>query len=138
MWIACKNDTPKNTTTTGPIAVEDTAQQCYYYITPKDMVSLRFRVTSKVITGNLNYAFAEKDRNTGMIKGHMNGDTLIADYTFMSEGVQSVREVAFLKTGDTFTEGYGEMKEENNKLCFMNLKTIRFDSQVVLSKMDCD
>jgi hypothetical protein len=39
------------------------------------------------VVGNLCYRFFEKDKNDGTVIGKLQGDTLIADYTFMSEGV---------------------------------------------------
>ena len=67
----------------------------------------------------------------------MKADTLIADYTFMSEGTQSVREVAFLLTDSTAKEGYGDMTEKNNKMVFIKLAKIKFDRSFVLSKQAC-
>ncbi len=48
----------------------------------------------------------------------MTGELLIADYSYNSEGIQSVRQIAFKKTGKTFIEGYGETETKNGKTIF--------------------
>jgi len=67
----------------------------------------------------------------------MNGDTLIAEYTFMSEGINSVREVAFLKKDQNYVEGYGEMEEKDGKTIFKNTAGIRFDTKATLVSVAC-
>ncbi len=73
-----------------------------------------------LVTGELVYDYFEKDKNTGTIKGEMKGDTLFAEYIFMSEGINSVREVAFLQKGDDLIEGYGDVEEQTAKIVFKN------------------
>lgn len=63
----------------------------------KDSIFLQLHIDNNIVNGDLEYKRFEKDRNKGTIKGMFRGDTLFADYTFMSEGVMSVREVMFLK-----------------------------------------
>ena len=86
--------------------IKDTSATCYILQNEKDTVSLRLVIHENHVSGKLYYHYFEKDRNTGNIEGQVNGDTIFARYTFMSEGIESQREVAFLKNGDTLTEGY--------------------------------
>ena len=44
------------------------------------------------------YQLKEKDRNDGTLQGTINGDTLIADYTFSSEGMLSEAGCLFKRT----------------------------------------
>jgi len=111
---------------------------CYSYTNKKDSVLLHANVGDSAVTGNLYYNFYEKDKNNGTITGKMKGDTLLADYTFMSEGKQSVREVAFLLTDSTAKEGYGEMIEKNNKMIFANPKNVSFNNSFILIKGNCN
>jgi hypothetical protein len=110
---------------------------CYGYTNKKDSVFLTATIGDSSVTGNLSYNFYEKDKNNGTINGKMKGDTLMADYTFMAEGMQSVRQVAFLLTDSTAKEGYGEMTEKNNKMIFTSPAKIAFDKSFVLSKKEC-
>jgi hypothetical protein len=67
----------------------------------------------------------------------MIGDTLIADYTFASEGTVSVREVAFLKKDHVLIEGFGDIEEKAGKSIFKNIATLRFDDKLALRETEC-
>jgi hypothetical protein len=67
----------------------------------------------------------------------MHGDTLLADYTFQSEGTESVRQVAFLQQGDGFVEGYGDMEDQNGKMVFKNTGSLDFSSGTAFTKVPC-
>ncbi|WP_143019702.1 hypothetical protein [Niabella drilacis] len=102
------------------------AATCYTSQSGRDTFFLKTEVFPNVVTGTLSYHFYEKDKNQGTIEGRLSGDTLIADYTFVSEGKSSLREVAFLLGDSTATEGYGPMEEKNGKLAFKNRDSISF------------
>src|SRR5215204_2296817 len=65
---------------------------CYKYASETDTIELKLIHLGQSITGTLVYKLREKDRNMGTIQGRMQGDILVADYTFQSEGVSSVRQ----------------------------------------------
>jgi hypothetical protein len=118
--------------------VEPSGDQCYVSTANNSTVELSFNVNShQEVNGKLSYALYGKDKNEGTIIGNMKGDTLIADYTFMSEGVSSVREVAFLQRENTFIEGFGDVVDANNKVAFKDKSKLKFDPKVVLSKVAC-
>lgn len=112
-------------------------KQCYAYEQGGNMVTLNATFTNGVVYGNLDYQWAEKDQNRGMIEGKMNGDTLIANYTFQSEGTQSVRQVAFIFDEKTAREGYGESSMNGNMMVFNNPSHLTFSDDMVLQKVDC-
>ncbi|MEA9412026.1 hypothetical protein [Flavobacterium sp. PL02] len=117
---------------------ESVGKQCFQSVTNKDTVMLTLNTNShNEVDGQLTYKIYQKDKNEGTIIGSIKGDTLIADYTFKSEGVSSIREVAFLKKAGTFIEGYGDLIETNGKLVFKDKKLLKFDSKMTLSKVDC-
>lgn len=101
---------------------------CYSYTSANDTINLKVIHVGNSITGTLVYMLKEKDKNKGTIQGHMRGDTLLADYTFMSEGIQSTREVAFKKEGNSFVEGYGNFK---------NLNSLNFNTSMKLVEVAC-
>src|SRR5690606_31473358 len=98
---------------TGDIA----APSCYLSVTGRDTIYLKLNppVNGKV-TGDLNYLFFERDRNVGHLNGEIKGDTLFAEYSFISEGLSSVREVAFLLDENQVMEGYGDVEEQDGKM----------------------
>jgi hypothetical protein len=111
---------------------------CYVYITSRDTATMRINVADNLVTGNLEYHIFEKDRNTGTIRGKMTGDTLLADYTFQSEGTTSGREIVMVKKGGEFTEGYGEVGEKDGKVNFVNRKKLKFEKGMTFRKTNCN
>src|SRR5262245_47591682 len=99
----CKNRSAENNID------EPASQECDIFQQNGSEVFLQIIDTDGAISGNLQYAFKEKDKNTGTISGRMKGDTLFATYTFTSEGVQGTRDVVFLKSENSFIEGLGEI-----------------------------
>ena len=61
-------------------------------------------LAGNTVNGDLMYNFFEKDRNTGKIQGTVTGDTINAKYEFQSEGMMSVREVSFIRSGSTLLD----------------------------------
>jgi hypothetical protein len=83
------------------------------------------------------YDFYEKDSNNGEFNGLIHGDTLLADYKFMSEGKLSTRQVIFLLKDSVAIEGYGDMEEKEGKMVFKNTSDITFGKGLLLNKADC-
>ncbi|AWK07428.1 hypothetical protein HYN56_13210 [Flavobacterium crocinum] len=139
----------KETTTTEPVQitpsppkeaeiVEPAGDQCYAWRSNGSVIEMSFNVNShQEVNGKLSYNIVGKDKNEGSLIGNMKGDTLIADYTFMSEGVSSIREVAFLQKDGAFIEGYGDVVEANGKFSFKDKSKLKFDAKNTLSKVDC-
>lgn len=111
--------------------------QCYAYYSAKDSVRLTLLTLQPVVTGQLGYRYFEKDRNQGTIRGTLRGDTLRADYTFQSEGTESVREVVFVRHAGGFAEGQGAQIERGNKMVFAPSPALVFDTAAALRPVDC-
>lgn len=144
VFISCKKEAtlpPPEITPSAPKEAEiaePAGDQCYVSTANNSTVKLSFNVNShQEVNGKLTYSLYGKDKNEGTLIGNMKGDTLIADYTFMSEGVSSVREVAFLQRENTFIEGYGDVVDANNKVTFKDKKKLKFDAKTTLTKVDC-
>lgn len=118
--------------------VEPAGDQCYSWTSKGSVIEMSFNVNShQEVNGKLSYNIVGKDKNEGTLIGNMKGDTLIADYTFNSEGVSSVREVAFLQRENTFIEGYGDIVSANDKVTFKDKTKLKFDPKNTLIKVDC-
>ena len=144
--FACTNNEKSNNTTVNDSVANDntniTSSQpvklCYAQKN-KDTVLLNIELNGDKVTGELYINRFEKDVNRGTINGTMKGDTLFADYTFNAEGMQSVREVVFLKKDDVIIEGYGPLKyDSNNKAVFTNKDSLMFDEKMKLDKVACE
>jgi hypothetical protein len=138
LLAACREQTtPTTTEPAAPQAAAPAGPQCYAYISAKDTVRLTLTTTQPTVTGRLSYRYFEKDRNEGTIRGTMYGDTLRAEYTFQSEGVASVREVAFLRRGTGFVEGYGDVVERGGATVFKRVSALQFTSTQPLVPVPC-
>ena len=138
-----KNTTTNETTTSKASMAADSTpatggpMQCYALTTDSDTVRLSVTRQDSDVSGTLYYQFAGKDKNTGTLSGQMRGDTLLADYTFQSEGVESRREVAFLAKDGGFVEGYGPVREVGRKMTFTPNAPLTFGMDRILTKTTC-
>ena len=144
VFISCKNETAAPPPTIEPNApkeaelVEPAGDQCFASRLNGNIVALSFNVNShQEVNGKLSYNLTGKDKNEGTLIGNMKGDTLIADYTFNSEGVSSVREVVFLQKDGTLIEGYGDVVDANDKVSFKDKAKLTFDPKNTLTKVEC-
>lgn len=139
--LNCKNKEEKTEESTPQEVVSEEKSAptldlgCYIFNDDKNNISLEITENGNEIKGNLNYAFAEKDKNTGIFTGKLNEGILIGKYTFQSEGKESVREVAFKVDGDKLIEGYGDLNEDGT--AFKDAANLNFDSKMPLTKTDC-
>jgi len=145
VFTSCK----KEATTTEPIQitpsppkeaeiVEPSGDQCYESTANNSRIELSFNVNShQEVNGKLKYKISGKDKNDGIINGNMVGDTLIAEYVFMSEGASTMRQVVFLQRDGNLIEGYGDVVQANDKVVFKDRKKLKFNPQNTLVKVDC-
>ncbi len=136
LLTACQNTPPEEKTEKANTSIE-TEQSCYSYTKNRDTATLMLLSSGHIITGELNYQLFEKDSNKGIIKGEMRGDTLIADYTFDSEGMKSTRQVAFLKKDGKLLEGFGDVMDKEGKMIFKSLSALKFGESIEFTKVNC-
>lgn len=140
-FFSCKKvdvSVTKKVTEEKEISINNSLTECYEYIKNKDTIKAQIVINDTIVSGDLNYKLFQKDKNTGKIAGTLSGDTIFADYTFMSEGIESVRQVAFLRKNKTLVEGYGESKEIKGKSVFQDTKKLNFTSSLVLTEVTCN
>lgn len=118
--------------------LEEINTECFQYFGEKDTVRLMTLTIGTKVTGTLDYAIFEKDKNSGFIKGEIRENLMIAEYTFMSEGDSSKRQVVFQKTDEGWKEGYGEMKTVDDIPVQVNIDSLDFSHQITLAPIPCD
>ncbi|RYE24490.1 MAG: hypothetical protein EOP51_07270 [Sphingobacteriales bacterium] len=118
-------------------ATQSEGSNCYSYTDNKDTVTMHLSMKGNNAEGTLSYNYFEKDKNTGTISGAISNDTFLGDYTVMSEGTSSVREVVFVKDGETWKEGYGDMEQSGNKVKFKTPRKLDFSNSITLTKVTC-
>ncbi len=140
---ACKNKTEKEPTATEVQEAETMEpitslleRGCYSYDANDNVINLEITGVEKGVTGTLNYELDGKDSNSGTFVGTVHEDKLFGTYTFMSEGVESTREIAFLIKDRQLVEGYGPLNETGT--AFADRNNINYASTMPLAKTDCD
>jgi hypothetical protein len=142
--IACQNkpsETNKQISSTEQVGstkhIGTTERSCYAYTKNRDTIFLSINTRELQVNGTLRYNLYEKDRNSGKVTGKMIGDTLLLNYSFASEGTQSVRQLAFLKKGDSLIEGYADVQEKEGIVMFKKPTDLKFDGSIIMKKTDC-
>jgi glutamine cyclotransferase len=136
IFASCNTEKKQESTTKTEVKTTQT-ETCYKHTKDSSTIKLSLKINDNMVTGNLLYDYYQKDRSAGKIEGELKSDTLFADYTFVSEGVESVREVVFIKTADGWVEGYGEIDDKDGKVMFKDKSKITFDNNVVLRETTC-
>jgi hypothetical protein len=126
-----------DTSLTPSVPVQEKISECYIYTKNRDTAKLKINTENEELTGDLSYNLFEKDSNKGTISGEVKGDTILAEYTFDSEGMRSTREVVFLKRDRKLYEGFGEVQEKNGKTVFKDRTKLKFGDAIVFSLTDC-
>lgn len=146
LLISC-NSNPENSpeNTNDSIAVDNHPASelllgsggCFLMIQQKDTATLNIKVVDHdVVSGVLQYKRFEKDQNNGSINGLIRENLIIANYTFQSEGMSSVREIVFKIKGDSLFEGYGEIVVKNDTAKFADKSNLKF-METPFVKVNC-
>lgn len=110
---------------------------CYQMILKRDTATLHLTVKDTTVTGDLRYDWYERDGNTGTLSGVLRNDQIVADYTFQSEGVTSVREVVFKIQDSVLLQGFGELREQGGKVVFQDREGLQYQTANPFFKIAC-
>lgn len=147
VMFSCNKKTEETTGTTTKVVeeprkiIEDTLasrKECYEFIQKKDTISLSYAINGATVNGDLSFDNHEKDSSHGKVEGRFAGDTLKLSYAFESEGSTSIRDVYFIKSGNSLLMGFGDMEEKAGQQVFKNPKGVKYDKTVVLVKTECE
>ncbi|WP_132052786.1 hypothetical protein [Pseudocnuella soli] len=111
---------------------------CYLYVAAGDTLFLRLRSKGEdgEINGDIMDRAGVKENFSGSFFGQMEGDTLIANHSYMQKGKRKVRQVAFLRRGDGWIEGKGPAVERNGIRSFSDRGALTFDGNA-FQKASC-
>lgn len=110
---------------------------CYEMTMQRDTATLNLQVTDTVVTGTLVYRWYARDGNTGTIKGVLRDSLVVADYTFRSEGLTSVREVIFKIQDTTLVQAFGDLANRGNKIVYANRDAVQYTTDHPFVKVPC-
>lgn len=138
---SCKKEEKKVITSEKTPNIEEVVHtekiECFGFSRNRDTIYMALHITDdSLVEGSLSYSLYEKDQNKGEIRGRLSNDSLFADYSFESEGKNSVREVFFIRTDSGFVEGSTASEIKNNKTVFTN-RNFQLNSDFMLKRMDC-
>lgn len=104
----------------------------YAYQKNKDTIRMEIQQFGSPVIGDLVISLAEKDKNTGTFNGQLRDSVLIGEYTYTSEGVSSIRQVALKFRGDRVLLGSAPMEERGGKMVFVDQNQIVYDESTPL------
>lgn len=135
---SCQNSNPKSevghSTESGKDWTASELAGKYSFEDSGDTIVLELNNHNDSLVGPLNYNFEEKDKNEGVFRGVIKDSLLVGQYTFMSEGVSSVRETVFGIVPEGLIEGFGDVEERDSMMVFKNMDSLRFDHGMILHK----
>ena len=120
------------------VARAEILEECFQFVNGKDTVRLRIQPEEVNVTGELAYLWFEKDKSWGTIAGTLEDSLLIAEYTFLSEGDTSTRQVVFKRFKEGWKEGYGEINEVDGVVVYKNIDSLDYSHEVNLMSIPCD
>lgn len=127
-FIIKNNNSKKEEVDQNQTASTDLIQGCYVYTIAKDVYSLNIESqTGDKVSGTLSYNNFEKDSSMGTINGVYTNDILLANYTFNSEGMHSVRQVIFKKVGASLVQGFGDVEYKDGVEYFKDTSKVEFN-----------
>ena len=107
-------------------------------VTAKDTIALTVNESNDRLCGSLAYRLWQKDANIGSLEGKWHNDTLVALYRFQSEGMESFREVRFLRNANKLTEGHGPILMKGDTAVYENPGALTFDeTSILLTQVPC-
>jgi hypothetical protein len=114
------------------------AVNCYRYVIGRDSILLQLRQNGDSISGVMSFDNYEKDSSHGDIKGYEHKDTIYVLYNFFSEGMQSVMEIALLRSGNGLIRGIGPMVNKGDTVLYKDHSTINYQAGQKLDLVNCN
>lgn len=131
------DDSDAETTLDQPAFPLPQGKHRFCFVTNDDTAILEISLNEQGISGSYMNHYFGKDRNDGPLENaRFSGDTLFADYKFWSEGVWSLREIAFLIQDGQAHEGFGPSDLSGEKRVFKDRQNLSFQGPL-LSRATC-
>jgi len=109
----------------------DSIRGCYVAHLAKDVFTLEVQTQQgENVSGILDINNYEKDSSSGTFNGTYKDGILFGEYSFRSEGMDSVSQIIFKKEGNGFLRGYGKV-DDLTGTTFTSLKDVQFDSSYI-------
>ena len=130
------SDTVVNKTATATV-IDSLPSGCYAQMIQRDTSLLQLDNKDSSINGSLSYNIYQKDRNDGTLQADIDGNVISGWYIFKSEGIVSVRQIAWRINGDELWPAIGEVIQKNDTARFAQPDKLRYDSLRPFKKVPC-
>lgn len=141
---ACRSNESKTPEQEQPLQARDTTAAvpqsyagCYQMIIGKDTADLQLTDSAGSYSGKLVYNRFEKDDNVGTVTLTPVRNELTGWYTFMSEGMESKRQIAFKTIDKNLAEGYGEIRVSKDTAFYKYPAALQFEEKHTFNKVNC-
>jgi hypothetical protein len=112
---------------------------CYVSRTDKNVYTLNIQSQNdSSFSGTMHYDNFQFDDSSGTYNGSYKNEILLGDYSFTSEGMDSVRELTFKKTGEDFVQGFGDYITVGDRQVFSGPSGIVWDPAYTYVKSPCE
>ncbi len=120
----------------GSVAHDSGIQGCYVANFGQDVYKLNVETQNEAdVYGTLSFQNYQKDSSSGTFTGKYENGVLLGDYSFRSEGMNSVMQVVFKKIDGGFQRGFGPVDEETGTK-FTDLSAVSYDSAYTFVKAE--
>jgi hypothetical protein len=121
-----------NRKTVSPPVQTSSIVGCYVAHNANDVYTLHIESEQAgAVSGTLAFDNFDKDSSSGSLNGTYKNNILLGDYAFRSEGMDSVMQVVFKKSGNDFIRGYGPVNQDGTR--FTDTNNITYDASSALS-----
>lgn len=131
-------------TLTNEVAVTDTATNnisspagCHIMVLEKDTAYMSLQESGDSLYGPLEYKRFEKDSNKGIVRLLKRNGRAEGWYNFQSEGMHSVRQIIFKMSGDSLSEGYGDIMMKGDTAMYKYPQALQFEEKHSFVKVNC-
>lgn len=111
---------------------------CYVLRIEKNVYTLNIQSqNNSSVSGTLEYDNFQFDDSSGTFVGTYENNILLGYYSFTSEGMDSVTQHIFKRSGNDFIQGSGEYTTVNNREVFSDPSAITWDQNRIFIKSPC-
>ena len=108
---------------------------CYLFVSGRDSYMLRI---NQALIGKLEFRNFEKDKSFGTVKGENINDLIKIWYNFQSEGMNSVSEMYFKKSGNDLIRGLSaDPIVSNDTAYYGKLSNNDFEKGQLFKRIEC-
>lgn len=111
---------------------------CYIKVTGRDSVILRLEFADSMLSGQMVFDNYEKDGSHGAVKGIVQADIIKMWYDFEAEGMRSVMQIWFKKSGESLIRGIGDMSVSRDSTFYKDPASVSWPHSENFQPVGCE